>query len=142
MFGDNILVAPLFGNETKRKVVLPPGKWYDFYTGKLAGDGEVITVKCGLDKIPLFVKDGGIIPMIPRIRQTKEWKDLPLEVRVYGKADGEFIIYDDDGTSYDFENGAYTMKKLIVKNGKGSVEDIRNDGPWSYSGIKWKFMGE
>jgi alpha-D-xyloside xylohydrolase len=63
-------------------------------------------------------------------------------VRVYGKADGEFIIYDDDGTSYDFENGAYTMKKLIVKNGKGSVEDIRKDGPWSYNEIKWKFMGE
>ncbi|NPA37249.1 MAG: DUF5110 domain-containing protein [Chlorobi bacterium] len=141
MFGNNILVAPLFGNETERKVMLPPGKWYDFYTGKLAGEGEVITVKYGLDKIPLFVKDGGIIPMIPRIRQTKEWKDQPLEVRVYGTADGEFTIYDDDGTSYDFENGAYTMKKLIVKDGQGKIEDIRRDGPWSYSEVKWRFMG-
>jgi len=116
MFGDNILVAPLFGRETKRKVVLPPGKWYDFYTGKFAGEGEVIEVKAGLDRIPLFVKDGGIVPMIPRIRQTREWRNLPLEVRVYGDADGEFSVYDDDGTTYDFENGAYTLKKLIVKN--------------------------
>ncbi len=142
MFGDNILVAPLFGNETKRKVVLPPGKWYDFYTGRLVGEGEVISVTSGLDKIPLFVKDGGIVPMIPRIRQTKEWKGLPLEVRVYGDADGEFTVYDDDGTTYDFENGAYTMKKLLVKAGKGRVEVIRKDGPWSYSEVKWNFMGK
>jgi len=141
MFGDNILVAPLFGDETKRKVVLPPGRWYDFYTGELAGEGEVITVKYGLGKIPLFVRDGGIIPMIPPVRNTKEWKDIPLEVRVYGDADSEFLIYDDDGTTYDFENGAYTMKKLIVKNGEGKIEDIRRDGPWSYSEVKWKFMG-
>jgi len=142
MFGDNILVAPLFGENTERKVVLPPGKWYDFYTGKLAGEGEVITVSYGLDKIPLFVKDGGIIPMIPRIRQTKEWKDVPLEVRVYGSANGEFLLYDDDGRTYDFEDGAYTMKKLTVKNGDGKIEDIRADGPWSYSKVKWKFMGK
>ena len=141
MFGNNILVAPLFGNDTERKVVLPPGKWYDFYTGELVGDGEVITVSYGLDKIPLFVKDGGIIPMIPPVRQTKEWKDIPLELRVYGTADGEFTIYDDDGRTYDFEDGAYTMKKLTVKNGEGKVEDIRTDGPWSYSEIKWRFMG-
>ncbi len=140
MFGDNILVAPLFGDETKREVVLPPGKWYDFYTGDFVGQGEVITVEYSLDKIPLFVKDGGIIPMIPRIRQTKEWKDLPLEVRIYGKSDGEFTVYDDDGITYDFENGAYTMKKLIVKNGEGKIEDVRTDGPWSYSEVKWKFM--
>jgi hypothetical protein len=65
MAGEYLLVAPLFTGQTSRKVVLPKGKWYDFYTGKLAGDGEVITVSPGLDIIPVFVKDGGIIPMMP-----------------------------------------------------------------------------
>ncbi len=140
MFGNNILVAPLFGEQTERKVVLPPGKWYDFYTGKLAGEDEIISVRYKLDKIPLFVKDGGIIPMMPKIRQTKDWKNVPLEIRVYGDAAGTFTIYDDDGTTYNFEDGDYTMKKLIVKNGKGEIVDMRTDGPWSYSQMKWKFM--
>lgn len=59
MVGENLLVAPLFAGETERKVILPQGRWYDFYTGKLAGEGEVITVSPGLDRIPVYVKDGG-----------------------------------------------------------------------------------
>ena len=59
MAGEYLLVAPLFTGQTTRKVVLPKGKWYDFYTGEYAGDGEVITVTPGLDKIPVYVKDGG-----------------------------------------------------------------------------------
>ena len=65
MTGEYLLVAPLFTGQTSRKVVLPKGKWYDFYTGKFAGEGEVITVTPGLARIPVFVKDGGIIPMMP-----------------------------------------------------------------------------
>lgn len=58
MAGEYLLVAPMFTGQTSRKVVLPKGKWYDFYTGKLVGEGEVITVTPGLEKIPVFVKDG------------------------------------------------------------------------------------
>src|SRR5215217_5792207 len=65
MAGEYLLVAPMFAGDTVRKVVLPKGKWYDFYTGAFAGDGEVITVRPGLDKIPVYVKDGGIIPLQP-----------------------------------------------------------------------------
>ncbi|MCL3781089.1 DUF5110 domain-containing protein [Prolixibacteraceae bacterium JC049] len=141
MMGDNMLVAPIFTGEKERRVVLPKGKWFDFYTGKLVGEGEVVTVKAELDKIPVFVKDGGIIPMMKSIRQTKEWtNNMPLEVRVYGKADGEFTLYDDDGKSFDFEKGKYTMKQFVVKNGKGSVKDIHTKGPWSYGAVKWTFM--
>src|SRR6185503_5630445 len=70
MMGDNILVAPLFAGEKTRRVYLPAGRWYDFYTGELAGEHEVITITPGLDKIPLFVRDGGIIPMMPVQRQA------------------------------------------------------------------------
>ena len=67
MTGEYLLVAPLFTGQTSRKVVLPKGKWYDFYTGKYAGEGEVITVTPGLARIPVYVKDGGIIPMMPPV---------------------------------------------------------------------------
>ena len=70
MVGPSLLVAPLFAGEEERQVVLPQGKWYDFYTGKYVGEGEVITVKPGLDKIPVYVKDGGIIPLWPKLTKV------------------------------------------------------------------------
>ena len=139
MVGDNILVAPLFTGENVRKVILPPGKWYDFYTGSLAGEGT-ITVKSPLDKIPLFVRDGGMIPMIRAIRQTSEWtQDMPLEIRVYGKAGGSFELYNDDGKSYNFEKGEYSIQKLEVKQGKGTAEQVKS-GVFGYTQISWKLF--
>jgi alpha-glucosidase (family GH31 glycosyl hydrolase) len=65
MAGEFLLVAPLFTGQKTRKVILPKGKWFDFYTGTFAGDGQVITITPGLDRIPVYVKDGAIIPMMP-----------------------------------------------------------------------------
>jgi alpha-D-xyloside xylohydrolase len=94
-----------------------------------------------LDKIPLFVKDGAIIPMMPAIRQTSEWDDnMPLEVRVYGKKDGAFELYDDDGTTFDYQLGKYTVKSLIVKNGKESIEEIHKSDSWTYGDMSWNYM--
>ena len=141
MMGQNVLVAPLFADDEGRSVILPKGNWYDFYTGKYVGNGEIIQVEKGFEKIPLFVKDGGIVPMIPKIRQTKEWKtETPLEIRVYGNAPGELVLYDDDGTTFNYEKGNYTTKKLKAANGKGSIEDLHNSDQWVYSNIQWKFM--
>lgn len=141
MAGNNIIVAPIFAGQTSREVVLPKGKWYDFYTGKLAGDGEIITLQVSsTSPIPLFVRDGGIIPMIPAIRQTAEWTNgLPLEVRIYGSAAGSFNMYDDDGHSYNYEKGQYTIKKMATDC---SIEDIKTNGGWSYTDIKWVQMGK
>ncbi len=139
MVGDNLLVAPLFKGDTGRKVILPPGKWFDFYTGKLAGEGT-FTITSGLDKIPLFVRDGGMIPMISPIRQTSEWtNDKPLIVKVYGKADGHFALYNDDGKTFNFEKGEYSVQLLELKQGKGTVKHS-GDAGFGYSGITWKFM--
>jgi alpha-D-xyloside xylohydrolase len=141
MVGDNILVAPLFKGDTERKVILPPGKWFDFYTGNLAGEGT-ITISAGLEKIPLFVRDGGLIPMISPIRQTSEWKnDMPLIVRVYGKADGHYNLYNDDGKSFNFEKGEYSAQVLEIKAGQSSVRQTQT-ASFGYTGITWKFMTE
>ncbi|MGQ7868813.1 TIM-barrel domain-containing protein [Sunxiuqinia sp. sy24] len=138
MMGDFILVAPLFSMEDEREVVLPQGNWYNFYTGEYVGNGEIVTVKASLDKIPLFVKDGAILPMIPKIRQASEWtNDLPIELRVYGKEDGTFQLYNDDGKTYNYEEGEYTLVDLSVKGGKGTA--IKRKGNADYT-MKWKFM--
>jgi alpha-D-xyloside xylohydrolase len=146
MVGDHMMVAPLYAGETERKVILPKGKWYDFYTGELAGDGEVISVRPGLDRIPVYVRDGGMIPMIPAQNRVSGEKQ-PLEIRFYGETPSSFALYDDDGTSYNYEKGEYTRILLkVVKdkkgNLKGSVEIPKGAGVWSYSSFTWKFMGK
>lgn len=145
MFGDCILVAPIFAGQKSRDVILPKGKWFDFYTGDYIGENEIIQIKAVLEKIPLFVKDGGIIPMIqPRLHAPKKEEKLDLEIRHYGISEGKFLLYDDDGETFNYENGDYSLTKLSVeeisKNQyKGNT--IRERGNvFNYKNISWKFM--
>lgn len=142
MVGDYLLVAPMFARESIRKVILPKGKWYDFYTGKYVGDGETITVdqSAKLDKIPLFVKDGGIIPLVPAtLHSPTKNEALPLTVRYYGTQPGSFSLYDDDGETFDYEKGNFVWTKLEVKNGKGQHSPTPGRA-WRYSGVDWEYM--
>ena len=141
MVGESLLVAPLFAGETSRKVILPKGKWYDFYTGDFVGDGVTVSVEPGLDKIPVFVKDGGIIPMYEPMTTLPEGP-VPVSVRHYGVKASSFDLYDDDGRTYDYEKGEFTWIRLVadpaVASGKATVLD---DGTiWSFNDYEFKFM--
>lgn len=144
MVGNSLLVAPLFEGEKERKVILPKGKWYDFYTGEFAGEGEIISVSPGLDKIPVYVKDGGSVPMFPPIRQIEN-KQYPLEVRHYGNAPGIYDLYDDDGETFNYQKGEFVRIVLTVdvdasnnKMGKASIPGGKN--VWSYSDYIFRYM--
>lgn len=145
MYGESILVAPMFAGQTSRTVILPDGKWYDFYTGDYVGENQVIEVTPGLDKIPLFVKDGGIIPLIPsRLHVPENGEALPLEVRHYGESGGTFMLYDDDGETFDYEHGDYSWTELKVvkaESGKFSGQVKRfDDNVFNYGEVDWNFM--
>ena len=148
MVGDNLLVAPLFTGESVRKVVLPKGKWYDFYTGKLVGEAEVITVAPGLDKIPVFVKDGGIIPMFePGSVSLKNGSKDNLVIRVYGTKEATYQLYDDDGETFEYEKGEYSWREIKVtsdKKGKmkGNVVKAEKGKPDNFGSIKFNFISE
>jgi len=144
MVGDALLVAPLFAGQSSRTVILPQGKWYDFYSGKYVGEGELITITPGLDIIPVFVKDGGIIPMIPKESQIKDSKS-PVEIRFYGQKESEYQLYDDDGLSYNYEKGDFTRIRLSVskdkkENLKGTVKIPEGSSLYTFSTFTWKFM--
>ncbi len=144
MVGPSLLVAPLFAGEKERQVVLPQGKWYDFYTGEFAGEGEVITVAPGLSKIPVYVKDGGIIPLWPAVTKVKDEK-LPLEVRHYGTASSSYSLYDDDGKSFDYEKGDFSrivLKVDVDTDGNKKGEAFQDEGTkvWSFSEYNFRFM--
>lgn len=146
MAGEYLLVAPLFTGEKSRKVILPKGNWYDFYTGEYAGNGETITVTLGLERIPIFVKDGAIIPLMqPRLHAPKRGEAVDIEIRHYGKADGHYRLYDDDGETFDYEKGVYSWRDITVtrqKNGKlkGVFSKVEKGKPNSIGKVTWTFM--
>jgi alpha-glucosidase (family GH31 glycosyl hydrolase) len=146
MAGEYLLVAPLFTGQKTRKVVLPKGKWYDFYTGEYAGDGEVLTVTPGLDKIPVYVKDGGIIPMMPPLLHApKPGEKTALEIRHYGQKPGKYFLYDDDGETFNYEKGEFSWREINItkdKNGRwnGSVSAAVKGKPDNIGKLTWTFM--
>ncbi|OFY69782.1 MAG: glycosyl hydrolase family 31 [Bacteroidetes bacterium RBG_13_42_15] len=111
MFGKALLVAPITeAGATQRDVYLPKSTdWYDFWTGKRIKGGQTIVTEALLDKIPLFIKAGSIVPMGPIVQHSGEQTAETLEIRVYEGADGEFTLYEDEGDSYNYENGAYSI---------------------------------
>ncbi|WP_246073589.1 alginate lyase family protein [Dinghuibacter silviterrae] len=145
MAGDCLLVAPMFTGQTTRKVILPKGRWYDFYTGAYAGDGEVISVTPGLDKIPLFVKEGGMIPMMPPLLHAPAaGQRVDLEIRCYG-AQGTGRLYDDDGETYDYTRGLYTWRTLRFSRDAqgrltGAISGPERGKPNTVGAVTWKDM--
>jgi alpha-D-xyloside xylohydrolase len=146
MAGEYLLVAPIFTGQTTRKVILPKGKWFDFYTGEFVGDGEVITITPGLDKIPVYVKDGGIIPMMqPLLHAPKPGEKVDLEIRYYGTKPGKYLLYDDDGETFNYEKGEYSFREISVKKnneGKlvGTISEAIKGKPNTVGNVVWKFM--
>lgn len=111
MYGQSILVSPVTdAGATSRQVYLPEGtNWVDFWTGKTEKGGQRIKADAPLDRIPLFVKCGSIIPLNPEGRYSDEIRTDSLELRVYPGADGKFTLYEDDGTSFDYKSGGFTQ---------------------------------
>ncbi len=106
LFGPSILVAPVTETEaTTRHLYLPRGKWYDFWTGAALEGGKAIDAPAPLDRIPLYVRSGSIVPMGPDIEYASEKPADPIELRVYRGANGNFELYEDENDNYDYEKG-------------------------------------
>jgi alpha-D-xyloside xylohydrolase len=111
MFGPAILVNPVLkANATHRGIYLPPSpKWYDFWTGAATSGGQDIEAEAPLDRMPLYVRAGSILPMGPEIEYAAQNPGGPIELRIYRGADGQFDLYEDAGDSYDYEKGQHSV---------------------------------
>ena len=88
---------------------LPKGaQWYDFWTNKAYKGGQNVTFETSLDRVPMFVRAGSILPLGPEMQYVgeKSWDDL--EIRIYPGANGTFTLYEDEGDSYNYEKGQFT----------------------------------
>ena len=92
---------------------LPKGAaWYDFWTGRRYQGGQDVTIETRLDRVPMFVRAGSIVPLGPEMEWTGQQVWDNLELRVYPGADGTFTLYEDEGDNYNYEQGRYTTITL------------------------------
>ena len=130
MFGPALLVTPITepGADTRR-MYLPKSTWYDFWTGRKLDGGATITTAAPLDRLPLFVRAGSIIPMGPDVQYAAEKPADPIELRVYRGADGAFTLYEDENDGYNYEKGVFatipitwqeSSQTLTIGDRKGS----------------------
>lgn len=116
-------------NEKTRTVYLPANTiWYDFWTGEKFKGGKSIKLDAPIDKIPLLIKAGSIIPMGPFLQYSTEKPADPIELRIYPGADGSFTLYEDENDNYNYEKGIYSTidfkwndknKTLVIGDCKG-----------------------
>jgi alpha-D-xyloside xylohydrolase len=108
MYGPAILVNPVTEpGATKRHLYLPKATWYDFWTGVRVGGGHYVDGAAPIDKMPLYVRAGSILPMGPEMQWSTEKTEDPIELRIYRGADGEFTLYEDENDTYNYEKGLH-----------------------------------
>jgi alpha-D-xyloside xylohydrolase len=109
LFGPAFLVCPVTEYKARsRSVYLPKDAgWVDFWTGARFDGGKTIQADAPYEKLPLFVRAGSIVPFGPELQYTDEKPADPVILRVYGGADGRFVLYEDDGLTYGYEKGVY-----------------------------------
>jgi alpha-glucosidase/alpha-D-xyloside xylohydrolase len=106
LWGRNILVAPVTEKAaTTRSVYLPRGLWYDFWTNSRVEGGREISPQVDLETMPLYVSAGTVLPFGPIKQYTNEQVEQPLSISIYPGADGSFLLYEDDGRSFNYRKG-------------------------------------
>ena len=137
MFGPSLLVAPIVEeNPAIWHVYLPENKggWYDFFTGKkMHVSSGTIDIPVSLENIPVFVKAGTILPLAENCQHTGEVADVAWEIRIYQGADGKFIVYEDEGTNNQYEQGKYATFCMEWNDNKNKL--ILHSRQGSYSGM-------
>jgi alpha-D-xyloside xylohydrolase len=131
MFGPSLLINPVYNHgQRTRQLYLPAGQgWYDLYTGKFSNGAQKINAAADYEKMPVYVKEGSILPFGPELQYVAEKPADTLTLFVYTGKDASFTLYEDEGTNYNYEKGAFATidfnyneksKTLTIENRKGN----------------------
>jgi alpha-D-xyloside xylohydrolase len=135
LLGPALLINPVCEyKKTSREVYLPKyAGWYDLYSGKWFAGGQKITADAPYERMPVFVKAGSIIPFGPDLQYTSEKPADTITLHVYTGADASFNLYEDEGTNYNYEKGAFAIipikykdatRTITIEDRKGSFEGM------------------
>jgi alpha-glucosidase len=122
MFGDALLVVPVESTKLTEDVYLPKGEWFRFTTGEKYTGEKAYQVPAPLTDLPVFVKAGAIIPMQHVVQSTNAKGDGILELHVWnGTKANSYVYYEDDGSSYDYQEGAYYKRTISFDPAKKQI---------------------
>lgn len=123
MFGPALMVAPVYEyGARERSMYFPAGAgWYDFYSGKFVEGGRQLVVDAPYERIPLYVRQGAILPMGPDMQYSDEKPAEKITLYVYAGANGEFTLYEDENVNYNYEKGAYSMIPMNYNDADGTL---------------------
>ena len=135
MFGPSFMACPVgYYGARSREVYFPQQRgWYDLYTGKHIAGGQTLEVEAPYERIPVYVPEGSIIPFGPEIQWSDEKPAELINLYVYEGKDAEFLLYEDEGTNYNYEKGKYatinityseSSKTLTIGARKGSFNGM------------------
>jgi alpha-D-xyloside xylohydrolase len=115
MYGDSVLVAPMFANEKARHVYLPAGEWYDFWTREKRPGGSTIEVANPVGQMPLFVKGGTLLPLAKPVEHIEPDTCFEITVNIVGTEPASFTLFEDDGISTAFAKDEQT--RIVLNAG-------------------------
>lgn len=123
LFGHELLVAPIYEQSaTSRKVYLPAGKWYNYYSKELLDGGQTLEVDAPTDRIPLFARAGSIIPKREAARAIELGSNDQLVLEIYpGNSKATFRLLEDDGSSNDYLRGDNIAQTLFEYTGNNTL---------------------
>lgn len=137
LIGNGLMATPLGDDMNIRIVYFPEGEWYDIYSNKKYKGKNTYTIEFALDKLPLFVKSGTILPMAEPIQNISEDTIFNITCHVFDDNPIPFTLYADDGISFDYEKGNYDKIELSVNKNKGRVNTKIGK---RYKIKAWKFI--
>lgn len=130
MFGPSLLINPVYTYKARsRPVYLPAGQgWYDLYTGEYHSGGQTVTSAAPYGRIPVYVKEGAILPFGPQIGYTEEKPADDITLYVYTGRNGSFTIYEDENLNYNYETGKYSTIPIVYSESSKTLTIGKRSG--------------
>jgi alpha-D-xyloside xylohydrolase len=140
LIGQGILAAPLTEKADERKVYLPAGVWYNFNNNEKYEGGKEYTIKTSVTELPIFVKAGTILPLAEPVEYIAPDTRFQITCMVYGANAVNTTLFEDDGTSFNYQKGAFNAVSLSYRNNKGNVKREGDFKQSRYHVNKWKVI--
>lgn len=134
--GDSMLVAPMFAGQKKRSVYLPEGNWYCFWTHKKYPGKQKHEIEMGVDRIPVFVREGTLLPLAEPVEHVRPDTVFKLRVLAFGDTPKPITLYEDDGRTYAFDKGEYNTIKISWDQGDAPKLDRKG----RFSGQRYEIV--
>ncbi len=130
MFGPALMACPVGYYKARNRSVYFPKQsgWYDLYNGEYINGGQSLIVDAPYDRIPVFVREGSIIPFGPEIQYTDEKPAELINLYIYGGKDAQFQLYEDEGVNYNYEKGKYATIDITYDDATKTVNCCKRSG--------------